>query len=151
MRLSTVKLGLTYFNNNILIESLKRCFFINLNFELLAIINNIENRLPNITDEKNLVGIYLEFGDNSVANFNEKDAEYYLLDLKFLVEYWRALLNYLEYDNLYTKELVKYYNRYFDMKDFKSLEDISLRIKIIQKEFHREIKKSVREAKRQRY
>ena len=35
-------------NNDILIESLQSCFFLNLNFKLLNIVNNIKNRLPNI-------------------------------------------------------------------------------------------------------
>lgn len=147
-KLSVVKLGLTYFNNNILIESLKRCFFINLNFELLAIINNLENRLPNITDEKKSVGNFLELGNDSEADFGEEDAKYYLMDLKYLAEYWRSLLNYLEYDNLYSKELAKYYHRYFEKEDFKSIEDMSLRIKMIQKAFNGEIKRKVREAKK---
>ena len=47
-KLFFVKLGLTYYNNSILLESLNVCFFFNLNFELLGIINNIKNRLPNI-------------------------------------------------------------------------------------------------------
>lgn len=147
-KLSVVKLGLTYFNNNILIESLKRCFFINLNFELLAIINNLENRLPNITDEKKSVSSFLELGNNSEATFEENDAKYYLMDLKYLAGYWRALLNYLEYDNLYSKELAKYYHRYFEKEDFKSIKDMSLRIEMIQKAFNGEIKRKVREAKR---
>ncbi len=146
--LSTVKLGFTYYNNNILIESLKRCFFINLNFELLAIINNIENRLPNITDEKNPVGKFLEFCDNTEASFSENDAKHYLVDLKFLGEYWRSLLNYLEFDNSYSKELAKYYNHFFEKYDLNSIEDMSLRIKMIQKLFDREIKRKIRKEKR---
>ena len=40
--------SLSDINNDILIESLQSCFFLNLNFKLLSIVNNIKNRLPNI-------------------------------------------------------------------------------------------------------
>lgn len=47
-RFSFCKMIFTYENNDILISSIQSAFFINLNFKLLNIINNIKNRLPNI-------------------------------------------------------------------------------------------------------
>ena len=44
-------LALTYHNNWILIESIQTVFFINLNFKLLSIVNNIKNRKPNLDEE----------------------------------------------------------------------------------------------------
>lgn len=49
-------------------------FFFNINFELMGIINNIKNRLPNITDEEEKVGKYLEQGNNSDGDFEEYEA-----------------------------------------------------------------------------
>ena len=43
-----ITLNFSFPNNDILIDSVQSCFFINLNFELLGIVNNIKNRLPNL-------------------------------------------------------------------------------------------------------
>jgi len=145
---SIVKQGLSYYNNDILFESLKSCLFFNLNFELLGIINNIKNRLPNITDEKKKVCMFLERDGDDTEDFDENEAICFLKDLIFLARYWKDLFSYLSYDNTYTQELLKYYNYYFEKEDFKSLEDMAVRIKMIQKMFDNEIKKKVKTRKK---
>lgn len=52
-------------NNDILIESLQSCFFLNLNFKLLNIVNNIKNRLPNIRNGyPEIKEIYVSISDS---------------------------------------------------------------------------------------
>ena len=41
-------LSLSYGGNDLLVESIQSCFFINLNFKLLEILNNVKKRLPNL-------------------------------------------------------------------------------------------------------
>ena len=41
-------LSLSYEGNDLLVETIQSCFFINLNFKLLEILNNVKNRLPNL-------------------------------------------------------------------------------------------------------
>ena len=41
-------LAMAYEGNDLLLDSIQSCFFINLNFELLSIINHVKNRLPNL-------------------------------------------------------------------------------------------------------
>lgn len=105
----------TYKNNDILISSIQSAFFINLNFKLLNIINNIKNRLPNIKN-----------GYDSIKNFYDKalteedyegnfqldiEVKNFLVDLKFMVEYWQRLLDYLKYDPTLMKTYKNLFNQ----------------------------------------
>lgn len=44
-------LTLSYKGNDLLIDSIQSCFFINLNFKLLGILNHVKNRLPNLRNK----------------------------------------------------------------------------------------------------
>lgn len=148
-RLSTIKQILIYDNNNILIESLNLCFFLNLNFELLGIINNIKNRIPNIKKDGR-VSDYLNYDKNSNSDFTENDAHIYLTDLQFLAGYWKALLDYLDYDNSYNQILLQYYDKYFPIGHFTTIDDMSVRMRMIRMTFGKEIRKALKEQKKKR-
>jgi hypothetical protein len=93
---------LTYPNNWLLIESVQTVFFINLNFKLLNIVNNIKNRRPNLEDEypqiKELSALYEENDDDKTLIQLGHEIHRFLVDIDFLAEYWYALLDYLGYD-----------------------------------------------------
>ena len=110
-------LSLTYENNKILIDSVQSVFFINLNFKLLNIINNIKNRMPNLV--KSYAKITELYSKYQTTN-NEAEMikfghiiEGYLIDIKFMSTYIMDLVNYLKYDPLpikLSKEILN--NRY---------------------------------------
>lgn len=132
-------------NNNILLNSVQSCFFLNLNFKLLGITNNIKNRLPN------LQGKYLELSkridNNAIKNALENDSLeklendicLYLADLKFMAKYWKELLNYLRYDHTFNQLLIESYSAKFIIDE-----------DIIQPEnvLYSHIKEAIRDAKR---
>lgn len=117
-------LALTYYNNDLLIESVQTVFFINLNFKLLNIVNNIKNRKPNL--EKLYPKIEKTY-DNYKENNNDEltlklgeMVENYLIDLDFMAKYWLALIDYLGYDPLPVKIYIETFNRFFDTEDEKN-------------------------------
>ena len=63
---------------------------------------------------------------------------HYLIDLKFMVVYWKELLDYLNYDPTYIKLFVSTYNSQYDI-----LEDIK-QPKEVQNEREKKIRKKVR-------
>lgn len=89
-------------NNDILIESLQSCFFLNLNFKLLNIVNNIKNRLPNIRNGypeiKEICENYELNNDENMLKSIENRFPHYLINLRFMATYWQELLDYLNYD-----------------------------------------------------
>lgn len=93
---------LTYKNNWILIDSVQTVFFININFKLLNIINNIKNRMPNLEKEYPKIQEYLqkyneEKDDNTLVKLGF-EIEKLIVDMDFMAKYWFSLLNYLGYD-----------------------------------------------------
>lgn len=115
-------LSLTYHNNWILIDSVQTVFFINLNFKLLNIVNNIKNRRPNLEEEypqiKELFDLYeKENNDNTLVQLGA-EIRSFLLDIDFMAKYWFALLDYLGYDpmpvKLYCELFKKEYPEYND-------------------------------------
>lgn len=106
---------LTYYNNQILLDSLQSVFFININFKLLNILNNIKNRIPNVKDN------YQEL-DDSVKHYQDKPSDledqelgnlgnkiyHYISDMNFLAKYYLDLYSYLNFDMNDEKELNKY-------------------------------------------
>lgn len=103
-------------NNVILLESVQACFFLNLNFKILGIVNNIKNRLPNISEgNKELERIYIKLEKNESGNEREENIRlfalslsYFVKDLVFLAHYWNDLFMYLEFDS-------DYYRKFFDV------------------------------------
>ena len=95
-------IALTYPNNWILIDSVQTVFFINLNFKLLNIVNNIKNRRPNLEDEypkiESLFTLYEENGDDKVLIQLGHEIHRFLVDIDFMSKYWFSLLDYLGYD-----------------------------------------------------
>lgn len=110
-------LGLTYYNNDILIESVQSVFFINLNFKLLSIVNHIKNRKPNLDKTfpkiKEKYKVYQENPTEELGNKLGFEIEHFLIDLKFMASYWKSLLDYLGYDPLPTKLFIDAFNERF--------------------------------------
>lgn len=95
---------LTYPNNDILIDSIQSVFFINLNFKLLNIVNNIKNRKPNLEREyPKIESLFKKYKDEQQENdlislgFEIKN---YITDVGFMGQYCFELLNYLGYDQV---------------------------------------------------
>lgn len=135
-----ISADMSYFKNDILIESVQACFLINLNFKLLSIINNIKNRLPNIRDKHpNVSELYekyeVEQDERILKNLGIK-IPLYLKDLQFLAMYWKELLDYLGYDPTYTKVFVALYNSKYDvLEELKQpIEVRNRRLKEVQRE-----------------
>ena len=107
----------TYHNNDILIDSINTVFFINLNFKLLNIINNIKNRKPNLVEKypsiESLYEQYKKEKSDDVLIQLGNEIEHYLTDLKFMAQYWLALLNYLGHDPIPTKLYIEFFNELY--------------------------------------
>ena len=107
-------LALTYHNNDILIDSIQTVFFLNLNFKLLNIINNIKNRKPNLVKEyPKIESLYAKYEKEAkevdfLALGNE--IEQYITDVGFMGEYCLDLLNYLGYDPIPNKLYIAIFN-----------------------------------------
>lgn len=103
----------TYYNNQILIDSVQSCFFLNLNFKLLTVINHIKNRKPNL--EKKSIEIqtalakYIENKTDDTALIVSSRISSYLMDLNFMAEYMQQLLDYLGYDDTVRETFLKIY------------------------------------------
>lgn len=97
-----VQFSLTYNNNEILIESVQSCFFNNLNFKLLNIINNIKNRLFDIRkkypDIVELCDKYEKTSDDNLLISIGDRIPFFLIDLDYMALYWYELLDYLKVD-----------------------------------------------------
>lgn len=87
--------ALIYENNNILLDSVGTVFFINTNFKVLSIINNIKNRIPNVQKHYENIDSFENEEHYSIQNMN--------MDLLFLSDYYKALFEYLKVDMLYLK------------------------------------------------
>lgn len=126
---------------------MKTTFFLNLNFRLLGILNNIQNRIPNLTTGNKNVITFLNDGK---TKFDIYDAKHYLIDLKFMVVYWLRLFNYLKYDNDYTTAIVRIYKKIYPNDFGQSVDVISKRLDEIEKKFGKYVKKELRRAKKNR-
>ncbi len=141
-----ISLSFSYKNNDILIESIQSCFFINLNFKLLDIINNIKNRLPNLRDgypeiKKAYEKYESDNDEKALIDLGNKLSDYFI-DLRFMAIYWKMFLDYLNYDPTYIKLFVQTYNSKYDI-----VEDIKQPKEVLvakNKEIHKEVKKAMR-------
>lgn len=142
-----INLNLSFPNNDLLIDSVQSCFFINLNFKFLNIINNIKNRLPNLRNRyPEIEEIYKkyedEIGNKELIDLGDKLPSYFV-DLRFMATYWKELLDYIGYDPTYINMFIKIYNSKYDIE-----EDIKLSIETRDKR-DKEINKAVKKAMRQ--
>ena len=107
-------LALTYHNNDILIDSIQTVFFLNLNFKLLNIVNNIKNRKPNLVKEypkiESLYEKYEKEAKESDFLALGNEIEQYITDVGFMGEYCLDLLNYLGYDPIPNKLYIAIFN-----------------------------------------
>lgn len=81
--------------NDILIDSLKTCMF----FNLMRILNDLKNRKDYFCyNNKKLLCYFEEDNKEServTSKINIYDVENFIIDLKFLAQYWCELLMYL--------------------------------------------------------
>ena len=105
-------LAMSYEGNDLLIESIQSCFFINLNFKLLEILNNVKNRLPNLRKKypeiEKMEKCYKETSDEMTLMRLGEELATYFIDVKFMACYWKELLDYLEYDPTFIKLFIKF-------------------------------------------
>lgn len=138
-------LALSYKGNDLLIDSIQACFFINLNFKLLEILNHVKNRLPNLRNKypeiEELAKEYEESaGEDIMIQLGEKLNSYFV-DARFMADYWQKLLDYLEYDPTIVKLFVKTYNARYKFED-----DIKLPVTVRNSQaidVEREVKKAI--------
>lgn len=138
-------LSLSYEGNDLLIESIQSCFFINLNFKLLRILNNVKNRLPNLRnkypDIEKLEKQYAENADEKVMIRLGELLNIYFIDVRIMAGYWKELLDYLEYDPTFIKLFIKTYNTRYKIE-----EDIKLPVEVTNShmiEVRREVRKAI--------
>jgi hypothetical protein len=142
-------LSLTYENNKILIDSVQSVFFINLNFKLLSIVNNIKNRKPNLVNGfAEITELYTKYqttnNEAEMIKCGEK-VKSYLVDIRFMATYIIKLLDYLKYDpfpsKLYIETFKKRYPTNNDLMNYLCLPFNEQ--KKIEKEITREVQKSL--------
>lgn len=84
-------LALSYEGNDLLIDSIQSCFFINLNFKLLEILNNVKNRLPNLRNQypkiEDLEKKYKETRSEELMIQLGETLATYFVDAKFMAGY----------------------------------------------------------------
>ena len=138
-------LALSYKGNDLLIDSIQSCFFINLNFKLLEILNNVKNRLPNLRNgypeiEELEIKYKETLSEELMMQLGEKLASYFV-DARFMAVYWKRLFDYLEYDPTFIEMFVKTYNARYKFE-----EDITLPATVRNSQMlkvKREVKKAI--------
>lgn len=127
--IETTNLELCDDRNDLLMDSIQSCFFVNLNFELLGIVNNVKTELKNLRREYPKIIRMLEQSDavtdeKMMMQLNDMLCDYFV-ELKLMAGYWKRLLDYLEYDPTFINLFVKTYNeRYRIEEDLKQSQDI---------------------------
>lgn len=124
-----------YPNNVIIWDSISTVFFLNINFKLLGIINNIKNRLPTMDDWWKAINKK----DGKIEAYNIR---FFCGDLTFLTEYCDELFKYFKFDLTLQKTISKYLPE--DISGFMNLPVIQ-RNKIY-KEALRKAKKKLRKS-----
>lgn len=122
VQIDSVTQGLSYEGLNLLLESIQTCFFINLNFTLLMIINNVKNRLLSLRKQYPVIKSLDEkyrITDNQENSIQLGEMlSIYFVDLKFMVKYWKELLDYLGYDYEYESNFIHLYRQNYNVHDF---------------------------------
>lgn len=138
-------LALSYGGNDLLIDSIQSCFFINLNFKLLEILNNVKNRLPNLRNKypeiEELEKKYKEIPSEELMIQLGEELASYFVDAKFIAGYWKQLFDYLDYDRTFIKQFVATYNTRYKFE-----EDITLPVTVRNShalEVKREVKRKI--------
>ena len=138
--------AMAYDGNDLLLDSIQSCFFINLNFELLSIINHVKNRLPNLRKKYHEIE---EIFTRYEKNQNEEDLiklgnilPTYFMHLKLMAVYWKALFDYLGYDPTFIILFVDTYNSKYPIE-----QDMKLPIEVRNTQA-KEVEKLVRKAMR---
>lgn len=138
-------LTLSYKGNDLLIDSIQSCFFINLNFKLLGILNHVKNRLPNLRNKypkiEKLAKEYIESASEDIMIQLGETLDSYFVDARCMADYWQKLLDYLEYDPTFVKLFVKTYNARYKFED-----DIKLPVTVRNSQaidVEREVKKAI--------
>jgi hypothetical protein len=138
-------LALSYEENDLLIDSIQSCFFINLNFKLLEILNNVKNRLLNLRNKypeiEDLEKKYKETHSEELMIQLGETLDSYFVDARCMADYWQKLLDYLEYDPTFVKLFVKTYNARYKFED-----DIKLPVTVRNSQaidVEREVKKAI--------
>lgn len=93
-------------NNSIIFDSIQTVFFININFKLLEIINNIKNRQITIKDYIDEINQYNLDCENFDVKYLNITIKYYYLDLSFLMKYYDELFKYFNFNLDFTKLLI---------------------------------------------
>jgi len=142
-------ISLSHEGNDLLIESVQSCFFINLNFELLGIVNDIKNRLPNLrTNYPEIKVLYKRYKETESDEVLEQlgwRLNIYFVDVRFMAMYWQRLLDYLKCDPTYIQTFIKTYNSEYKIEDDIKL-PMDVRIKRI-KEVEKRVIKAMRKDK----
>lgn len=148
--IGVANLSMSYEGVDLLLDSIQSCFFINLNFELLSIMNNIKNRLPNLRKKyPEIIEKYRCFeetpNDEELLRLGNM-LHFYFVDLKLIGEYWKALFDYLEYDYAYVKLFSETYNQKYSLEeDMKQpVETINAHIKEVEKITKQKLRKDRR-------
>lgn len=112
--IETTNLELCDDRNDLLIDSIQSCFFINLNFELLGIVNSVKTELMDLRREYPKIIRMVEQSDavtdeKMMTQLNDMLCDYFM-ELKLMAGYWKRLLDYLQYDPTFINLFVKTYN-----------------------------------------
>lgn len=87
--------ALVYENNKILLDSVSTVFFININFKVLNLVNNIKNRMPTVQKHYDNIENFASADYYSIEHMNT--------DLRFLSDYYKDLFEYLNVNMLLLK------------------------------------------------
>lgn len=87
--------ALLYENNKILLDSVSTVFFININFKVLNLVNNIKNRIPTVQKHYDNIENFASADYYSIEHMNT--------DLRFLSDYYKDLFEYLNVNMLLLK------------------------------------------------
>jgi hypothetical protein len=134
-------MALTYHNNNILLDSVSTVFFINTNFKLLKIVNNIKNRIPNVKEEYSKIEKFTNEDWHSIYNMTG--------DLFLLADYYKELYEYLDYDLLYMEARLNTVNNCSGNNIIDLIDGPEEERKKFNKEFNKKVKQEYRRLKKQ--